>query len=73
MSISVFTSSLYLSSSDVFRSATDRTTKLILMVNGSNDVFSQDEQPFGGHVITLPELWVRFPVTHSSSLLTQGD
>jgi amino acid permease len=32
--------------------ATARTAEPILMVDGSNDVFSRKEVPFGGHVIT---------------------
>jgi hypothetical protein len=30
--------------------ATDQTAEPILMVDGSNDVFSHKEVPFGGHV-----------------------
>ena len=33
-----------------FDRATDRTAEPILMVDGSNDVFSRKEVPFGGHV-----------------------
>ena len=33
-----------------FYRATDRTAEPILMVDGSNDVFSREEVPFGGHV-----------------------
>jgi hypothetical protein len=32
--------------------ATARTAEPILMVDGSNDVFSRKEVPFGGHMIT---------------------
>jgi hypothetical protein len=32
--------------------ATARTAEPILMVDGSNDVFSRIEIPFGGHIIT---------------------
>ena len=35
-----------------FDRATDRTAEPILMVDGSNDMFSRKEVPFGGHVIT---------------------
>jgi hypothetical protein len=35
-----------------FDQATDRTAEPILMVDGSNDVFSRKEVPFGGHIIT---------------------
>jgi hypothetical protein len=35
-----------------FDRATARTAEPILMVDGSNDVFSRKEVPFGGHVIT---------------------
>ncbi len=38
--------------SDVFDRATDRTAEPILMVDGSNDVFSRKKVPFGVHMIT---------------------
>ena len=37
--------------SHYFDKATARTAGPILMVDGSNDVFSRKEVPFGGHVI----------------------
>ncbi len=35
-----------------FDRATDRTAEPILMVDGSNDVFSPEEVPFEGHIVT---------------------
>ena len=40
---------------------TAQTTEPISMVDGSNDVFSRKEVPFGGHVITWPEMWAWHP------------
>jgi hypothetical protein len=51
MSILVFFFFLSFSSLFIDR-ATARTAEPILMVDGSNDVFSRKKVPFGGHMIT---------------------
>jgi hypothetical protein len=43
---------LFIYFSCFFDRATDRTSEPILMVDGSNDVFSRKAVPFGGHMIT---------------------
>jgi hypothetical protein len=61
MSISVFFFFIFFFFSLFFDGATARTAEPILMVDGSKDVFSSEEVPLRGHIVTWSKMWAWLP------------